>query len=151
MKFDLYTQTEDTKKAESSNLPLDDSSIKSMIFDPPFLVGYYKKDETGKIGKRFGGFKNIRELWNWYEACLKEFHRILKHKGILIFKCQDTVSQNRNWFSHCQIMSLAIQNSFTARDLFILNAKSRPIGHNHKNQKHARKFHSYFWVFENKK
>ena len=32
------------------------------------------------------------------------------------------------------------------KDLFILLAKNRIVGHNHNNQKHARKFHSYFLV-----
>ena len=41
----------------------------------------------------------------------------------------------------------ATQSGFTAIDLFILIAKNRVIGKFDK-QHHARKFHSYFWVFK---
>ena len=48
-------------------------------------------------------------------------------------------------------MERALVHGFYPRDMFILLAKNRIIGHNHKNnQSHARKYHSYFWVFEKK-
>jgi hypothetical protein len=47
-------------------------------------------------------------------------------------------------------MNEAEKNGFYTKDLFILVAKTRMIGHNHKIQKHARKFHSYFLVFVKK-
>ena len=82
--------------------------------------------------------------------CLVEYKRVLKPNGILIFKCQDTVSSGKQWFSHSHIMNMAVNVGFYPKDLFMLLAKNRIIGHNHSNQKHARKFHSYFWVFENR-
>ncbi len=45
-------------------------------------------------------------------------------------------------------MNEASKLGFINKDLFILLAKNRIIGHNHGNQKHARKFHSYFIVFK---
>jgi hypothetical protein len=48
-------------------------------------------------------------------------------------------------------MNEAEKSGFYIQDLFILLAKNRMIGHNHKNQKHARKFHSYFIVLKKKK
>ena len=150
-KYDLFPQTEDTVQANANELPLPDLSIKTMMFDPPFIAGFSKSKPTGIIGERFHGFKNIQELWTWYDQCLAEFYRILKPKGILVFKCQDTVSVNKHWFSHCHIMNLAVNKGFYPKDMFVLTAKSRPLGHNHTKQQHARKFHSYFWVFEKKK
>jgi len=147
LKFDLFPQTQDTIKAAAENLPLADNSIKSIMFDPPFLAGYTKGKATGILGKRFNGFPYVTDLWKWYDLCLVEFSRILKDKGVLVFKCQDTVSSGKNWFSHCYIMKKAVEAGFYPKDLFVLTAKSRMIGHNHGNQKHARKFHSYFWVF----
>jgi hypothetical protein len=38
LKFDLTPQTEDTIQASSSNLPLEDSSVKCSMFDPPFVI-----------------------------------------------------------------------------------------------------------------
>tara|TARA_Y100000592_G_scaffold47300_1_gene75173 strand:+ start:5918 stop:6604 length:687 start_codon:yes stop_codon:yes gene_type:complete len=151
LKFDLYPQDEQTIKASAECLPIDDGTISSIMFDPPFVAGHTKAKPTGIIGERFHGFRYVSDLWEWYDKCLIEFNRILKKDGILAFKCQDTVSSGKNWFSHCYIMERALVHGFYPRDMFVLLAKSRIIGHNHRNtQNHARKFHSYFWVFEKK-
>lgn len=151
LKSDLYPQTEDTKKCDAAKLWLDDSSIKSIMFDPPFIAGHTKKKPTGIIGKRFHGFRYIPDLWKWYDECLSEFYRVLDFEGILVFKCQDTVSASKQWLSHVHIINFAEKLGFYTKDLFVLTAKHRMIGHNHANQKHARKFHSYFLVFEKSK
>lgn len=46
-------------------------------------------------------------------------------------------------------MNMAVSAGLYPKDLFILLAKNRIIGYNHAKQKHARKFHSYYWVFKN--
>ncbi len=147
-KFDLYPQTEDTVKCAAENLPFEDEQLESIMFDPPFLAGYTKSKPTGIIGERFHGFDYMKNLWAWYDECLPEFHRVLKKKGKLVCKSQDTVSGGKQWFSHVHIINEAEKVGFYTKDLFILLAKSRMIGHNHQNQKHARKFHTYFIVFE---
>lgn len=149
-KFDLFPQTEDTLKSNANNLPHNNEVVSSIMFDPPFLVGYTKQKPSGIMGERFHGFKNIADLWRWYAECLKEFYRILQPNGILIFKCQDTVSSGKQWFSHVYIMNYAEKIGFYNKDLFILLAKNRVIGHNHGTQKHARKYHSYFIVMQKK-
>ena len=151
LKFDLFPKDKDTVKARAEHLPLKDNSISSIMFDPPFVAGHTKSKPTGIIGERFHGFRYVPDLWKWYDECLSEFNRILKPGGILAFKCQDPVSSGKNWFSHCFIMNRALEQGFYPKDMFVLTAKNRIIGHNHKKQKHARKFHSYFWVFEKSK
>lgn len=148
LKFDLKPQTEDTQQASAESLPLSDSSVQSIVFDPPFIAGHTKDKPTGIIGQRFDGFRYVPDLWEWYTLCLAEFRRILKYEGKLVFKCQDTVSSGRQWFSHVHIINEAERLGFYTKDLFVLLARSRVIGHNHGNQRHARKFHSYFIVFE---
>lgn len=147
-KFDLYPQTDDTLQANANDLPHWDNSITSIMFDPPFVAGHTKSKPSGIIGERFYGFRYISDLWQWYDECLIEFHRILEPKGTLIFKCQDTVSSGKQFFSHVYIMNQAEKHGFYIKDLFILGAKNRIIGHNHSNQQHARKFHSYFIVMK---
>ena len=148
-KSDLYPQMPDVRQSDAAELQWAETlDIKSIIFDPPFLAGYTKAQPTGIIGNRFYGFRYMADLWAWYDKCLSEFYRLLPSKGILIFKCQDTISSGKQWFSHVHIINVAEQLGFYTKDLFILLAKSRLIGHNHSNQKHARKFHSYFLVFE---
>ena len=151
LKYDLFPKSESVQKACAENLPIEDASIQSIMFDPPFVAGHTKKKPTGIMGERFHGFRYVSDLWGWYDECLAEFSRILKENGVLAFKCQDTVSSGKNWFSHCYIMNRAMVHGFYPRDMFVLLAKNRIIGHNHrKKQSHARKYHSYFWVFEKK-
>jgi len=145
---DLYPQDDMTIKCNANNLSVENESFESLMFDPPFLAGYTKEKPSGIIGNRFHGFRYISDLWSWYSSCFPEFKRVIKNKGILIIKCQDTVSSGRQHLSHVYIINEAAKHGFYCKDLFVLLAKSRIVGHNHKSQKHARKFHSYFLVFE---
>jgi len=147
LKFDLFPQTNETIASDAANLPIGGESVNSIMFDPPFIVGHTQKT-TGIIATRFNSFRYIQDLWEWYDRCLIEFYRILKKNGVLIFKCQDTVSSGKQWLSHVHIINEAEKLGFYSKDIFILLAKNRIIGHNHRNQKHGRKFHSYFLVFE---
>lgn len=150
-KFDIFPQTDDTLKSNANDLPHFNESLGTIMFDPPFVVGHTKDKPSGIIGERFHGFRYIKDLWKWYDECLAEFHRILIPGGWLIFKCQDTVSSGKQYLSHVHIINEAEKLGFYTKDFFILNSKNRIIGHNHKRQQHARKFHSYFIVFKKNK
>ena len=150
-KYDLYPTSDEVQKANANCLPLETETIKSIIFDPPFLAGQTKKDAiTGIIPTRFHGFPYVEDLWTWYSESLEEMHRVLENKGKLVFKCQDTVNSGKQYFSHVYIINEAERIGFYMKDLFVLLAKSRIVGKNHKKQYHARKYHSYFLVFEKK-
>jgi tRNA G10 N-methylase Trm11 len=154
LKFDLYPQVEGVIESNSNNLPLDDESLSTIMFDPPFVTSKgpsLKNPKKGSniISSRFSSCESIDELWKHYKESLNEFYRILKPNGILIFKCQDTVSGGKNYFSHVYIMNEALKLGFYPKDLFVLLAKNRIIG-KMKKQQHARKYHSYFWVFQKK-
>lgn len=149
-KFDINPQAKSVLQSSAETLPFDSETINSIMFDPPFLADQRNDDnKVGIITDRFSSFKNIKELWDWYYLCLVEYKRILKRGGVLVFKCQDTVSSGKNYFSHCHILNMAVNVGLYPKDLFILLAKNRIIGHNHEIQKHARKFHCYYWVFTN--
>ena len=140
-------------RADAKELPLHNESINCLMFDPPFLATKGKslksKDSSNKINKRFGVYPTEKELHKFYCETLREFHRVLKNNGILIFKCQDKVSSGKQYMSHVFIHNQAVKIGFYPRDLFVLLAKNRIIADwQRHNQKHARKFHSYFWVFE---
>ena len=152
-KFDLMPQTDDTIKADCRDLPLSDGSIDSIMFDPPFVISCgpslkNPKPNSNLIQRRFSSFPNPTALYEFYKDSLVEFYRILSDNGVLIFKCQDTVSSSIQYMSHIYIHNMAIDCGFYPKDLFILNAKTRMTGRADVTQYHARKYHCYFWVFE---
>lgn len=151
-RFDILPYDETVSYADCRELPLANESIECLMFDPPFLAttGKSLKEEGGNIiNKRFGVYPNEKALHQFYIDSLREFHRVLKDDGVLIFKCQDKVSSGKQYMSHVFIMNEAVKLGFYPKDLFILLAKSRVVADwQVKNQKNARKFHSYFWVFQ---
>lgn len=153
LKFDLYPQTEDTIKANACQLPLRDNSLNCLMFDPPFLATKGKSltidDSSNKINKRFGVYPTEPELHRFYINALKEFYRVLKPNGVLIFKCQDKVSSGIQYMSHVFVINEAMQLGYYTKDMFILLAKNRIVANwQAENQKNSRKYHSYFLVLE---
>lgn len=155
LKFDLIPQYEEVIKADCRQLPLEDNCLKSIMYDPPFLAtsGKSLTDESdisgNLIAKRFGTYKNEKELHTFYVDSLTELHRVLDNNGILVVKCQDKVSSGKQYLSHVFLINKAIQIGFYPIDLFVLLAKSRIYAAwQVKNQQHSRKFHSYFIVFK---
>lgn len=151
-KFDINPQIEGVIKANAEELPLSDCSLNTIMFDPPFLAttgrSLSKYDNSNVINKRFGVYDNELSLFKFYRNAMKEFYRILKPDGILVFKCQDKVSSGKQYFSHCFIYNIAIETGFYPVDLFVLLSKNRITAKWQQNQKHARKYHSYFWVLK---
>ncbi|WP_020603300.1 hypothetical protein [Spirosoma spitsbergense] len=144
--FDIDPKKPEATRGDSRNLPLPSSSIKSLMFDPPFVVSNPKTGSEAIMARKYGGYKNITDLRAHYKNSLDEFARVLRPRGILVFKCQDFAHGRSNYFIHDEIMSMARESGFKAVDLFILLAKNRAKGAwDHQNC--ARKFHSYFWVF----
>ena len=152
MRFDIRPQAEGVIEADARRLPLENNSITCMMFDPPFLATTGKSLTEGngnRINRRFGVFPNEQSLHCFYRDTLREAHRVLKQGGILIFKCQDKTSSGKQFFSHVFIMNEAVEAGFYPLDLFILLTKGRLVADWQAiNQRHARKYNSFFWVFQ---
>ena len=146
MKFDLNPQRADIVKADYKNLPSSDGEFGSLVWDPPFVCGTHVKSEMYVMGAKFSMYRNIADLQKDYSGAIKEFSRVLKNKGWLIVKCQDTVHGRKNYFNHILVHDLAVENGFRPIDLFILLSRNRFSAVERQN--HCRKFHSYFWVFK---
>jgi hypothetical protein len=153
-KSDLYPVNDTVVEASSENLPFENGSMKNIMYDPPFVIAgkTYRdnKDGSSIMAKRFEGYNTYNDLTVNYYNTLKELYRICEKGGHVVMKCQDTVSGGKNHFSHCLIMNMAMEIGFYPRDLFILNSNVRinSFGTKWTKQEHARKYHSYFWVFE---
>jgi hypothetical protein len=154
IKTDLYPTSNDVIKANSEHLPFDGDSMKYIMCDLPFIVAgkTYRQNDEGSsiIAKRFEGYANYNELKENYYKTLKELYRVCNKDGFVIFKCQDIVSAGKNHFTHCMVMDMAQKIGFYPRDLFVLITKMRlnSFGSRWHEQKHARKYNCFFWVFE---
>jgi hypothetical protein len=132
--------------ADVRALPLKNSCLYSVMFDPPFMA---RTGPGATLKARFGELVGtIRDLWNFYFLAMREIHRVLVPGGWLIFKCQDGVLSGVNNFTHAEIYAMGKSLGFVPKDLFVLLAKNRMMHPKHKVQRHARKFHSYFWVMQ---
>lgn len=151
LRFDLDPQSADVKQADCRDLPLASNSVKSVMFDPPFVMnGESEKsadEKTGLIGKRFTSFKNYEELKALYIPAINEFYRVLIPKGLFVIKCQDSVVSGKNYFTHVDVFRWAEDAGFQNKDLFILERQKVMLDSREQTQRHARKVHSYFIVF----
>lgn len=137
-----------TNYGDAKNLFFRNNDIESMILDPPFMFGIHGKTLENTCVKRYTMYDNIETLEFQYKQILIESYRILKPDGILIFKCQD-YTDSKTTMTHCLVYNWAIDLGFYAKDLAILNKENKIFNGNTK-QRHLRKTHTYFWVFQKK-
>lgn len=152
-KFDVVPLFDDVEKIEPlGKIPLEDGSIKCLMIDLPFVItspsspSLTAENSSNIIIKRFSFYASEKELLESYRHWISEAYRVLKPNGIMIFKCQPIINSCTQWINNVYSCNIAEQIGFYIKDEFILLAKNRLIG-NIKNQIHARKYHSYFYVF----
>ncbi len=144
-------------------LPYDSESIGGVVLDPPYMEGFFRRANDHKAGAgTHAAFRNYysngdelpEPTAKWHAAVLdlyvkagQEAHRVLRNDGILIVKCQDEVSANRQWLTHVEIINAYAEMGFYCKDLFVIIRQNKPGISRLKKQVHARKNHSYFLVF----
>ena len=147
------------------NLPYNDKSMDCVVIDPPYMEGLYRRKSDHLAGN--GTFASFREAYSdgsvytseenapkyhaavlaMYYAAGREAIRVLKNKGILIAKCQDEVSANKQRLTHVEIINEYVKYGLIVEDLFVMVRNNKPNISTLKKQVHARKNHSYFLVF----
>lgn len=146
LRYDINPQVEDVLKGDARHLGIVSSTIGCMVLDPPFVFGNHGKQKQYYSSRTHGILKNFDELKLLYCDILQEAHRILKSKGVLIFKCQD-YTDSKTTFTHCHVWDWATQAGFYPKDLAVLHKPKGKIWNPKLKQRHLRKTHSYFWVF----
>ena len=130
--------------------PHDDESFDVAVLDPPYIHSpgrhvtdsRYRNAETTKAMLH----KDIRHL---YCAGMREALRIVRSDGGQIWvKCKDQVQSGLQRWAHCEMLADALSLGLIGRDLFVLVPSSTTPGGRWDVQHHARKRHSYLWVFE---
>jgi tRNA G10 N-methylase Trm11 len=145
------------------SLPYADASLDCVVLDPPYMEGFYRRKSSHKAGsgthsafRRYysNGDEEAKGPAKWHAAVTdlyfkagREARRVLKDRGVLIVKCQDEVSANRQWLTHIEIYNEYQGLGFYCKDLFVVTRGNRPVVARLKKQVHARKNHSYFLVF----
>jgi hypothetical protein len=152
LKFDIDPQVDGVVSASSCHLPVADSSIGSLVFDPPFLTyvkdGRNHKDGATVITKRFGGYWSYDDLVTHYTESIAESYRVLRKKGKMVIKCQDIVHNHRLHCTHSKVIEWGEHFGFRLLDIFVLCAKHRMPSPQKGTQRHARIHHSFFIVLE---
>ena len=125
-------------------LPYENQSFEHSVIDPPYaritnLKGMVDCYNTTR-------FTNHTEILQLYQDGLAELRRITKPGGMILCKCQDEVHGGRQHWTHIEIYNLALGLGLYPKDLFILvnDKMPKPLY----KQQHARKLHSYLWVFQ---
>ena len=146
-KYDIEPIVAGVEQTDARDLPLANGSINSIILDPPFMFGIHGKSGEYYSSATHGILLDFESLAELYQSLLVEAWRVLKPKGICIFKCQD-FTDNKTTVTHCYVWEWATTIGFYPKDLAILHLPKGKIYNPNLTQRHLRKTHSYFWVFQ---
>lgn len=147
-KLDKEPQRDDVSANDIlAGLPYISNTLNGIVFDPPFMFGKHGGWKNSVMNKRFTMFDKWKDLELMYKTALYEFHRVLKKKGIVAFKCQD-YTDSKTTLTHCFVHNWATEQGFKAEDLFIKIHTGGRIWNKKLTQRHARKFHCYWYVFK---
>ena len=138
-------------EADFRALPYADGSVDAVILDPPYIhapgKGLLSERYNGRLTTDMASYADIMQL---YASGMDEALRVLRNGGQLWVKCKDTIASERQRWSHITLYEMARDRGMYARDLFILApaAPSAALTKRWPRQLHARKVHSYLWIFE---
>lgn len=159
-----YVQLSDNIDCRS--LPYSDASLDCIVLDPPYMEGLYRSSESNLAGdgthsafrRHYSNGQTTHTGPKWHDAVVdvymkagKEAFRCLTPNGVLVVKCQDEVSANKQRLTHVEIITGYESLGFYTKDLFVVVRQNRAGVSRLKKQEHARKMHSYFLVFQKKK
>lgn len=146
---------------DAASLPYPDCSLGAVVLDPPYMEGMFRRESSQMAGSgshaafrgRYSngaaspsGPKYHDAVLDLYRRAGAEAYRVLDEGGVLIVKCQDEVSANRQRLTHVELIN-DFAGRFFCRDLFVVVRPNRPVVSRIQRQVHARKNHSYFLVF----
>lgn len=132
-------------------LPYADATFDIAVLDPPYIhsPGKHQTDSRYQNAATTKGMLwcDLRE--QLFIPGMREAMRIVKPEGGQVWvKCKDQVQSGMQRWCHVELCHDALALGLYPRDLFILVAKSRTADTRWTVQHHARKPHSYLWIFQ---
>jgi hypothetical protein len=125
-------------------LPYTDQSVDVVVLDPPYMHNPGRPQVDYRNVETTRGMSHA-DIMLLYTEGMREAMRVLRLGGLLWVKCQDEIESGRQCWSHIEIEQDARDLGFCAVDLFVLVRPAATV--QVKRQLHARKNHSYLWVF----
>ena len=155
-KFDVFPQKPDVEKlGKFEKWSLKSNSVKSILCDLPFIISKgpsLEKEQNADnksniIHQRYFSFYPKQEMFKTYYWFMMEAYRCLRPSGILIMKCQRTISGGVNIDMPCIVYAYGHKLGFRHLDRFTLLSKNRLHSGRIKTQIHSRSYESSFLVF----
>ncbi|MCB1256587.1 MAG: hypothetical protein KDB26_05740 [Microthrixaceae bacterium] len=136
-------------QADFRDLPDDDETADVVVLDPPYVhnPGKHMTDARYNNAATTTGMSHsdIRQL---YRCGMAEAMRILRPGGRLLVKGKDEIESGRQCWSQTELLLDAVSLGLYGKDSFVLFPTSRTAMGRWAKQLHARKVHSFLWVFE---
>jgi DNA modification methylase len=132
------------------NLPYRSADFDVVVFDPPYMH-HPKHPKVSPLSMEYRNFATTRgfshdDIIQLYRDGMVEGHRILKAGGLMLVKCKDEMEDGRQKMSHIEVYDIAVSElHMEVHDQFVLTQTRPPLHFGR--LAHARKNHSYLWVF----
>lgn len=147
IKSDMLPLFDDVVKSDCTKLEfIDNDSLNSIVFDPPFLFRNRKSKNKDKISARFTYFNSYEELQEMYRKSMNCIYDKLKKGGFLCFKCQD-MTDGKFYCTHNFIINYATSIGFVLKDIIIKKSKTK-LQRDAKQQNCVAKIHSYWLILK---
>jgi hypothetical protein len=137
-------------RADFRQLPLRARSADVVVLDPPYVPvtskmnrvihTTYRNDQVN-LGEHYADVAAL------YRAGMTEASRVLRDGGTCWVKCQDMINGRQQHWAVINMHAMALELGYRAHDLFVLVNPQPPGARHAERQFHARRNHSYLWIF----
>ena len=136
-------------QADFRQLPYRDGCADVLVVDPPYV---HSTTQPRAIHSSYANNETtpgltVGDILELYRGGLAEAMRVLRPGGLCWVKCQDQVSASKQSWFVVDIYQSALALGFYGQDMFVLTVASPPGSGRGAKQQHARRNHSYLWVF----
>jgi len=145
-RYDKFPQCDDVLSLEKA-YDLPSGCFNSIVVDLPFIIRR-NNNINCVIGHRFNAFDNVKDLYSANEEMLRLAHRLLCPNGYLVMKTMDFLHAGKQYWISYFVQQKAAEIGFCLIDTFILVSSTKLLNTGGMVQHHARKYHSYFYVFK---